>query len=179
MSLNWNRRSLFLMSAVAAVALLGAACSDDNGDGITTPNTSPTANATIDTTAIGSPTAEMTATPEEVVLSGTVMAVADSGVAGEVILAEVDGKTAVTVTLTGLSEGAHANHLHLGSCAATGGVSHPLDELMADANGAATATTVLDVAIADVATGHYYTVHAGDDENVGDAVGCADYAERM
>ncbi|MDA0271230.1 MAG: hypothetical protein O2798_11715 [Chloroflexi bacterium] len=179
MSLTWNRRSLFLMSAVAAVALMGAACSDDNGDGDTTPTTNPPASATIDTTASASPTAEMTATPEAVVLSGMVMAVADSGVAGEVILTEVDGKTAVTVTVTGLSEGGHANHLHAGSCAATGAVSHPLDELIADASGAATATTVLDVAIADVAAGHYYTVHAGDDEAVGDAVGCADYAQQM
>src|SRR5205807_21044 len=41
----------------------------------------------------------------------------------------------LTVNATGLSEGAHAAHIHLGSCMDQGGVQYMLPDLQADANG--------------------------------------------
>jgi hypothetical protein len=176
----WNRRPWFLMSAVAAVALIGAACADDNGDGLDPiPTIEPLPQVTgvpLDPTPALGATAEA---PTIIGLLGEVVPVGGSDVAGEVILTARGDQTEVYVSLTGLTEGGHANHLHEGSCAAEGGISHPLDELMADADGVATATTVLNVSIEELADGHYFTVHAEDDDTIGAAVGCADFTEQM
>ena len=162
---------MILVSAVGAVALLGAACTDEEGD-------DPTVTATTTTTATAtlSPTMTETATPgEPVVLTGTIEGVDGNEVGGSITLTERDGATEVVVTLTGLEEGAHANHLHAGSCAAVGAVVHPLEELEADAAGNATATSTVQATTEELSTGFYYTVHAGGDDAAGDGIGCADF----
>ena len=69
----------------------------------------------------------------------------------------------VTTSATGLAPGSsHAEHIHLGSCAAQGKVEYPLNDLVASADGTATATTVIDnVNQPPPASGWYVNVHLG------------------
>jgi Cu/Zn superoxide dismutase len=79
----------------------------------------------------------------------------------------------VTVTATGLTPGAHAAHIHVGSCAAQGPVQYMLTDFTADASGqidhetrtVANATTPLP------ATGWYLNLHQGTSANILDAAG--------
>ena len=165
---------MLIVPAIGLVALFGAACTDDAGDdGTTTPTatttTAPTSTATATATATGTPAGE------PMVLVGTVAAVGDGDTGGVVTLTEVDGETEVVVTLTGLEEGMHANHIHAGSCDAPGDVAFPLEELEADAEGGATATSTVAATTEELSDGYYFTVHAGGNDAAGDAVGCADF----
>ncbi|MCX2931498.1 CHRD domain-containing protein [Mycobacterium sp. CVI_P3] len=68
----------------------------------------------------------------------------------------------VAVTGSALAAGAHAEHIHLGSCAAQGAVKFPLNDLVAAADGTAEATTVIqNVDQAPPATGWYVNIHLG------------------
>jgi hypothetical protein len=69
----------------------------------------------------------------------------------------------VSVTANGLASGsAHAEHIHLGSCDAQGGVHFPLDDLVASPDGTAQTTTVIqNVDQAPPASGWYVNVHLG------------------
>lgn len=164
---------MIMASAVGAVALLGVACTDDEGAGpAVTATTTTTATATLSPTM----TETATGTPAEpAVLIGTIEGLDGNETGGSITLTERDGATEVVVVLTGLEEGAHANHLHAGSCAAVGGVVHPLEELEADAEGNATATSTVEATTEELSTGFYYTVHAGGDDAAGDGIGCADF----
>jgi hypothetical protein len=76
------------------------------------------------------------------------------------------------VSLEGLPEGAHANHIHHGSCAAQGEVHVPLTQLTAETP---TGTTeVPDLPLDHFATGHYYAVHTGGDDAPGEVIACGD-----
>ncbi len=67
---------------------------------------------------------------------------------GEAILvAQTDGKTKIIVSVTGLTKNTkHIGHVHNGACAVQGPVALVLLRLEADANGNATAETVVDTA---------------------------------
>ena len=93
-------------------------------------------------------------------LTAAIAAFDDSGVSGSATLsAEGDG-ISVQVTVAGLSEGVHANHLHHGSCAELGPIHVPLSDLSAGADGDASGATVWpDNGLDHFASGHYYAVH--------------------
>ena len=123
---------------VGVVAIVAVACGDDDENG-------------------GGGAGELTATLSE--MDG-------SGVTGTAILTEdVDGTTRVVVSMEGLSEGPHANHIHHVSCDAQGEVHLTLEELQAGADGRAEATTTdfpeedPDRALNYFAAGHYIAVH--------------------
>jgi hypothetical protein len=69
----------------------------------------------------------------------------------------------VDATASGLVPGsAHAEHIHLGSCAAQGAVKYPLNDLVASPQGTAEVTTVIQkVDQAPPASGWYLNVHLG------------------
>jgi len=69
----------------------------------------------------------------------------------------------VTLTVTGLQvKTTHPGHIHAGSCSKPGKVVYPLENVVADASGNATVTTVIkDVTSGIPATGWYITVHNG------------------
>lgn len=69
----------------------------------------------------------------------------------------------VTVNATGLTPGAHAAHIHLGSCEKQGGVKYMLEDLQADAHGnvANESRVINDVTSAPPASGWYLNVHQG------------------
>ncbi len=92
---------------------------------------------------------------------------ADISLNGEGILVQLD--------MTGLTAGAHANHLHHGTCVEQGEIDITLDDIVADENGDGSQTTGSDEeAIDHFAEGHYLAVHAGDSETVGEVVSCGD-----
>jgi len=74
----------------------------------------------------------------------------------------------VTVTASGLSPGAHAAHIHLGSCQEQGAVKYMLMDFVADAHGAIVnrTRTVSGVTSAPPASGWYLNVHLGDGHDI-------------
>jgi len=70
----------------------------------------------------------------------------------------------VTVTAFGLPPGAHAAHLHLGTCQDQGGVRYMLMDYVADASGdiADQTRTVTGVSAAPPSAGWYLNLHLGD-----------------
>lgn len=68
----------------------------------------------------------------------------------------------VKISLVGLAPSStHPSHIHAGSCSNQGNVLYPLQNIVADAHGVATATTTVSVPNGIPATGWYVTVHNG------------------
>ena len=133
-----------------AMLLIAAACGDDDGD--------------------GGGARQLTATLSE--MEG-------SGVTGTAILTEDDdGTTRVVVSMEGLPEGPHANHIHHVSCDAQREIHLTLDELQAGADGVAEATTTdfpeedPDRELSYFEAGHYIAVHVGGNATVGAVISC-------
>ena len=112
-------------------------------------------------------------------LTATLSEMDGSGVTGTAILTEDDdGTTRVVVSMEGLTEGPHANHIHHVSCDAQGAVHLTLDELQAGADGVAEATTTdfpeedPDRALSYFEVGHYIAVHVGGNDTVGAVISC-------
>ena len=131
-----------------AMLLIAAACGDDDGGGAK----------------------ELTATLSE--MEG-------SGVTGTATLTEDDdGTTRVVVSMEGLPEGPHANHIHHVTCDAQGDVHLTLEELQAGADGVAEATTTdfpeeePDRELNYFEVGHYIAVHVGGNDTVGAVISC-------
>jgi CHRD domain len=80
---------------------------------------------------------------------------------------------AVTVNASGLTPGAHAAHIHVGSCAAQGPVQYMLMDFTADAHGriANETRTVTGVTTPLPATGWYLNLHQGNSNNILTAAG--------
>ncbi len=140
---NWLLIGVGLLVAVLAIGAI--ACDDDdddddgNGDG----------NGDVVTRLIA-----------------TLAAEGDGSGTGSATLTEVNGVAQIEVTMEGLIEGTHANHVHHGSCAAQGEVHVTLQELVAGADGAASGTTLAEPPAVDPAfgldhfvAGHYIAVH--------------------
>jgi hypothetical protein len=107
-------------------------------------------------------------------LAATIAEVDGSGGTGTAALTEAaDGSTEVVVDMAGLI-GAHANHLHHGSCDAQGEVHVTLEVLQAGTDGSVTATsTFADPELAHFETGHYVAVHEADGAP-GPVISCGD-----
>lgn len=86
-----------------------------------------------------------------------------SRVSGASTLAAQGNQTMVTVRISGApTNSTHVNHIHVGSCEAEGAVVYPLIDLRTDAQGNATASTMVNASLtAIVGGGHYVNVHAG------------------
>jgi Cu/Zn superoxide dismutase len=79
----------------------------------------------------------------------------------------------VTLTASGLTPGAHAAHIHVGSCAAQGAVQYMLMDFTADGNGRINdeTRTVGNVTTPLPASGWYLNLHQGTSNNILDAAG--------
>lgn len=81
----------------------------------------------------------------------------------------------VSLSMEGLTEGAHANHLHEGTCTEQGEIHITLDDIVADDSGDGLQTTANDEEPLDhFETDHYIAVHAEDSETIGEVVACGD-----
>jgi Cu/Zn superoxide dismutase len=79
----------------------------------------------------------------------------------------------VTVNASGLTPGAHAAHIHVGSCAAQGPVQYMLMDFVANGHGriVAETRTVTHVTTPLPASGWYLNLHQGNSNNILDAAG--------
>ncbi len=149
MRTKWLLIGIGLLVGVAAI--VAVACGDDDGNG-----------------GDGGDARELTATLSET---------EGSCVTGTAILTEDDnGTTRVVVSMEGLSEGPHANHIHHVACDAQGEVHLTLEELQAGADGHAEATTTdfpeedPDRELNYFEEGHYIAVH----DTAGAVISCGD-----
>ena len=87
-----------------------------------------------------------------------------------------DGKTKVTVTVTGLTANTkHIGHIHTGSCANPGPVVLPLEELSSGANGNGTISSTVETAkIPAAAYVQYHQRGKGDPAGAGAGIVCGD-----
>ncbi|HEV2033212.1 MAG TPA: CHRD domain-containing protein [Candidatus Dormibacteraeota bacterium] len=101
-----------------------------------------------------------------------------SGVSGTGQVVKTAGSFTVTIKLTGLApSSSHISHIHMGACAAPGGVAYALQQVVADSSGAATVTSTVQVDYSVPATGWYVNVHHGPDFSApanGPSVSCGD-----
>ena len=182
------RRTLITgMVLVAATSLFAAACAEDEPEATDGTDATTTATTTLPGTSTAGTGATSTATEMateeateaaggDTVLMAEVEGV-DSDVAGTVEITVSDGSAEVAVNLTDVPEGAHANHIHVGSCDEQGDVVYPLTELEAGTDGTATGETTVDVTAEELLEGHYYAVHESGDDTVGAVIGCGDIVE--
>ena len=112
-------------------------------------------------------------------LTVTLSEMEGSGVTGTATLTEDDdGTTRVLVSMEGLPEEPHANHIHHVTCDNQGAVHLTLEELQAGADGVAEATTTdfpeedPDRELNYFAVGHYIAVHVGGNDTVGAVISC-------
>lgn len=108
-------------------------------------------------------------------LTASLTEVDGSGASGEANLSLNGEGILVSLAMQGLSEGAHANHLHDGSCDDLGEIHITLDDIVADSAGDGIKTTASDESpLSHFETGHYLAVHAEDRETIGAIVACGD-----
>jgi hypothetical protein len=103
-------------------------------------------------------------------------AVGGSKVTGTAVLTQAGNGVAVSVKLSGFDASSkHDGHIHVGSCAAQGGVVVPLNSITADASGAGSAdTTENTLTFAQVTDGKHYVQYHISSNPPGNPVSCAD-----
>lgn len=164
---NWLLIGVALLAAVLAVAAI--ACDDDDDeDGDGNGDAVPPATEEAEATDNGI---------EDRVADGGRMVVALSGLEGSTVtgsatLSKTDTGTGVVVTVAGLEEGTHVNHIHEGACDPLGDIGEPLENLEAGPDGSAPATTTMTSAEFQhlLDEDHVVAVHALDPATI---VACA------
>jgi hypothetical protein len=97
-------------------------------------------------------------------LNFTMLAQNGSAVTGTGTIAQGTDSFTVTIKLTGFApNSSHISHVHAGRCSQPGGIVYALVQVIADASGAATATTTVPAAYLVPASGWYVNVHYGPD----------------
>jgi hypothetical protein len=108
--------------------------------------------------------AAATSTPPTLAINFTMLAQNGSGVSGSGQIVMATGSSTVTIKLTGFPpNSSHISLVHVGRCAQPGGIAYALVQVIADASGAATATSTVPVAYTIPASGWYVNVHHGPD----------------
>lgn len=113
--------------------------------------------------ACGGGSAATTAPPTPA-LNFTMVAQNASGVSGTGTIVKGTDSFTVTIRLTGFPpNSSHVSHVHAGRCAQPGSIAYALVQVIADASGAATATSTVPAAYTIPASGWYVNVHHGPD----------------
>jgi hypothetical protein len=121
--------------------------------------------------ADGGPLTTPPAAPMDMDQRAQMQALQGSGVGGEVTVREMGNQTQVMVRLTGGTANAtHPGHIHSGTCQNIGAVVQALEPITADASGAGTMTSTLDLPPATVMNGQHIVVYHGEG---GNPVACA------
>jgi len=108
--------------------------------------------------------AAATSAPPTPKIAFTMVAQNGSGVSGSGSIVKGTDSFTVTIKLSGFPpSSSHISHVHAGRCAQPGGIAYALVQVIADASGAATATTIVPAAYAVPASGWYVNVHHGPD----------------
>jgi hypothetical protein len=133
--------------ALAASVLLVAACGSTGTGGSTSP--SPAAN-----TPSSSPAATLVFK-----LNGI-----NTPAKGTITVSSQSGTMTVELKVTGLqANSSHVSHIHVGSCAARGGIKFALNQVVADGQGIADTRTSLKATYPPTGRTWYVVVHSGPD----------------
>jgi len=137
--------------AIAAVGVVAAAC---GGTG-STASSSPSAPATSP-----SPTPSPTPSAFTFKLNGI-----NTPAGGTITVTIQPASVTVELVIHGLqANSSHVSHIHIGNCVQRGNIAIALKQVVADAQGNADTTTVIQNAVYPPATGTWYVVvHAGPD----------------
>jgi len=104
------------------------------------------------------------AAPPTSSINFTMLAQNNSGVSGSGNIVRGTDSFTVTIKLSGLPpNSSHISHVHAGKCAQPGSIAYALVQVIADASGAATATTTVPAAYVIPGSGWYVNVHHGPD----------------
>ena len=156
---SWLLIGIALLAAVFAIGAVACGDDDDNGS-----------DALED--AIDDALDDL---PDDIVLLlvASLTEEGGSGASGEASLTP-NGETAmlVNIDMTGLSEGTHPQHIHVGSCADKGDIVIPLTNIVADETGVGSQIDPPDGTLEDIAEGHHYDVHESDSDLT--VVACGD-----
>jgi hypothetical protein len=94
----------------------------------------------------------------------TMMAQNGSTAAGTGQVVRAADSFTLTIKLTGMVPlSSHISHIHAGGCGGPGGIVYALQQVIADASGAATATTIVPARYLVPSSGWYVNVHTGPD----------------
>jgi len=108
--------------------------------------------------------AAATSAPPTPGINFTMLAQNNSGVSGAGSIVKGIDSFTLTIKLTGLApNSSHVSHVHVGRCTQPGGIAYALVQVIADASGAATATTTISASYLIPASGWYVNVHHGPD----------------
>jgi hypothetical protein len=112
--------------------------------------------------ACGGDAASTASTPAPV--NFTMKAQNASSAAGSGQVVQTKDSFTLTIRLTGMVPmSSHISHVHAGACGAPGGIVYALQQVIADASGTATATTIVPAKYLVPASGWYVNVHTGPD----------------
>jgi len=100
-----------------------------------------------------------------------------SGASGQADLSLNGDGILVSLSMEGLTEGPHANHLHDGTCDDQGEIHITLDDVVADASGDGLQTTASnEEPLSHFETGHYLAVHEAGSDTIGAVIACGNVA---
>ena len=135
--------------AIATLLLVAAACGS-SGTG-TAPSPSPSTAAT--PSASSAPA-----------LVFKLNGVGGAKAAGTISVTAQSGSMTIELKITGLqANSSHVSHIHIGKCAARGGIKFALNQVVADGQGDADTKTTLKAAYPPASGTWYVVVHAGPD----------------
>jgi CHRD domain len=135
-----------------ALALTAAACGSSS-----TSSAGAASPSTVAASPIPSPTP--TPTVPTYKLNGI-----NTTASGSVTVTAVSGSVTIALTVSGLpANSSHVSHVHLGSCEQKGGIAFALNQVVADGQGTAHATTTVSQTYPPTNGTWYVVVHAGPD----------------
>ncbi len=141
---NWPLVGIGLLVAVLAIGAIACSDDDDDGDG----NGDGNGNGNGDLLLR---------------LSVTLTEMDGSGASGTAELTVSGEGIQVTLSMTGLQEGVHANHIHEGTCDDQGAIHITLDNIVAGAAGdGSQINNNTEQPLSHYASGHYLAVHEAD-----------------
>ncbi len=137
--------------ALVAIAMTAAACgSPDTGS---TPSPSPSSAATTPAT-----------TPSPATLVFKLNGVGTATASGTITVTTTPTSLTVELKITGLQASSiHVSHIHIGSCAARGGIKYALNPVIADDQGAADTKSTVKASYPPKSGSWYVVVHVGPD----------------
>ncbi|HEY8797404.1 MAG TPA: CHRD domain-containing protein [Candidatus Dormibacteraeota bacterium] len=137
--------------ALVAIVMTAAACgSPDTGS---TPSPSPSSAATTPAT-----------TPSPATLVFKLNGVGTATASGTITVTTTPTSLTVELKITGLQASSiHVSHIHIGSCAARGGIKYALNPVIADDQGAADTKSTVKASYPPKSGSWYVVVHVGPD----------------
>lgn len=153
---------------LAILPLALASCGADEGE----------PEAVLEDTAAAAPAPDSAVAPAPVAGNMTHVTMAPLGgstAGGMAMVSSTGAAVDVNVQLTGLPEGAHAGHIHEGTCAAPGAPVAPLQEVTAGADGTGMITSTVEIDAATVTDGnHLIAYHERGAPDPGSPIVCGE-----